>query len=217
MGKAGFSIVFFGIENINPKNLKFFQKSIPLKRLKFLVRKLHKHGMLSFGGFILGTPNDSLKNFEYNLKFAKQLNLDIPAWQIITPFPKTKTRADLKQLGLITNMYDYSKYDGIHANVKTKHLSAQKMDQELIRLYTRYYTPKWFLKRLFQPRLWRLLPYTLHVARNNAHYVLPAWNKLWGSKINGRRSAKEQKTIENEVINEFNKIRKKRDELVKID
>ncbi|MBD3351842.1 MAG: radical SAM protein [Candidatus Lokiarchaeota archaeon] len=212
MGKAGFRIVFFGIENINKKDLKFFQKSIPLKKLKTLVKRLHKHGMLSFGGFILGNPEDNLANFEQNLQFAKMLDLDIPAWQIITPFPRTETREDLLKASLITNKYDYSKYTGIYANVKTKYLSPEKMNKELIRLYVRYYTPMWFIKRLFQARLWHFLPYALHVGWKNKHYILPAWHKLWS-----RRKAKEyQRKTEDNIIDEFNEIRNKREKLVNV-
>jgi len=212
MKKAGFSIVFFGIENADPRNLKFFRKSIPVKKIKYLVDQLHKNGMLTFGGFILGNPEDDLKSFEYNFKFAKYLNLDIPAWQIITPFPKTETREELIQQNLITNLNDFSKYDGLHANVKTKYLDSKTMDRELIRLYARYYTPQWFIRRLFMPRLWKFFPYTIHVGLKFAKYVLPAWKTL----ISALKSKSEKERIkkENIVIDFFNSVRKFRDKII---
>ena len=94
MGKAGFSVVFFGIENIKPQNLKFFDKSIPVNKLKELVNGTHKNGIIEFGGFILGNPDDNLKDFDLNVRFAKMLDLDFPAFQIFTPFPKTELRSN---------------------------------------------------------------------------------------------------------------------------
>jgi radical SAM superfamily enzyme YgiQ (UPF0313 family) len=212
MGKAGFSIVFFGIENINPENLKFFKKSIPLNKIKYLVDQLHKHGMLTFGGFIVGLPDDTPKSFENNLQFAKLLNLDVPAWQTITPFPRTENREELMKAGLVTNPYDYSRYTGIASNIRTKYMTTEEIDKELLRCYVKYYTPMWFLKRLFQFRLWRFLPYALHVGWKNKHYVIPAWNKLWA----GKRNKKVEKIVEDKVISEFNQINKEREALVKI-
>ncbi|MHA1341696.1 MAG: B12-binding domain-containing radical SAM protein [Promethearchaeota archaeon] len=212
MKKAGFSIIFFGIENVNPRNLKFFKKSVPIKRIKFLVDQLHKNGMLTFGGFILGNPDDDLKSFEYNFKFAKYLDLDIPAWQIITPFPRTETREELIQQGLVTNLNDFSKYNGIYANVKTKYLSPEIMNRELIRLYARYYTPMWFTKRLFYPRLWKFFPYTLHVGIKFAKYVLPAWRVLISAFRSKTMEERMQK--ENMVIQFFNKVREFRDKII---
>jgi hypothetical protein len=91
-------------------------------------------------------------------------------------------------------------------------MTTEEIDKELLRCYVKYYTPIWFLKRLLQFRLWRFLPYALHVGWKNKHYVIPAWNKLWS----GRKNALEQKIIEDNVISEFNQINKSRDMLTKI-
>ncbi|MHA1821969.1 MAG: B12-binding domain-containing radical SAM protein [Promethearchaeota archaeon] len=212
MGKAGFSIVFFGIENVDPRNLRFFKKSVPLKKLKYLVKELHKNGMLSFGGFVLGSPNDDLKSFDYNLRFAKYLNLDIAAWQILTPFPKTETREELLNMGLITNLNDFSKYNGITANVRTKRMTSQQMNKALIKTYERYYTPAWLLRKLFQPHLWRYFPYAFMVLLKIARYLLPNWTK-WFFKLVLKSKGRD---LEESILQDFNRARYSRQKLVKI-
>ncbi|MBD3351316.1 MAG: radical SAM protein, partial [Candidatus Lokiarchaeota archaeon] len=74
MGKAGFGIVFFGIENVSKRNLKLFRKSVPkADRMKTLVQKLHDNNIISFGGFIVGNPDDTLSDIRRNIDYAQFL------------------------------------------------------------------------------------------------------------------------------------------------
>ena len=204
MGKAGFGIVFFGIENIRKANLKFFKKSIPIFRLKELVNRLHKANIISFGGFILGNPHDTLADLRNNLEFARYLDLDFPAFQVLTPFPKTEIREEIKDQGLLVNERNYKHYHGLYASVKTYHVDENRLEQEILRSYYNYYTLKWFLKRLKRLHLLnRYLRYIYAVLRKYAPLAIDAWYEEFVLKINGLKKTQ----AESRVLKKFENIR----------
>ncbi|MHA1732204.1 MAG: B12-binding domain-containing radical SAM protein [Promethearchaeota archaeon] len=176
MGRANFSAVFFGVENADPRNLAFMDKRVPVRRVKALVRELHDHGMISFGGFILGNPDDDESSFEANLKFARELDLDFPAFQLLTPYPATETRDDLLAAGLVTNPDDWSRYQGLYANARTKTLDPGQLETLLLSNYFKYYTPGWFVRRLARVDLvGKYLRYILQVARRYGWLAIKSW------------------------------------------
>ncbi|MHA1897326.1 MAG: B12-binding domain-containing radical SAM protein, partial [Promethearchaeota archaeon] len=207
MNKAGFSVVFFGIENVQPKNLNLFNKYIPLQRLKGLVKSLHKNGMISFGGFILGNPDDNEEDINANLKFAKMLNLDFPAFQILTPFPKTEIREEYKEAGLLVNPYDYSKYTGLFGNVKTKYLSAEFLEKEMLRLYYHYYNPIWLLKRFSRLNLlYKYWKYVANIIKKYGKLAISSWNTTMINRLRGKSITQ----AEDQVIDYFALVREKK-------
>jgi len=124
MRKAGFNIVFLGIENNSKENLKFFKKGDISNLTNTAVKYLHKHNLFIAGGLIIGLPDDNKKTIKTIFKFASRLNIDHLAVQIVTPYPKTGIREMYTDMDLITNLENYEKYDGYWANVKTKYLSS---------------------------------------------------------------------------------------------
>ncbi len=208
MGKAGFSIVFFGIENYQKKNLDLFSKRIPLLKLKKMVKDLYKNGMTSFGGFIIGNPDDNVADIETNVRFAKYLDLDVPAFQVITPFPRTELREELLQQGFITNPDDYSRYSGLLANVKTRYLSPQQLDKEVLRCYYRYYTPQWLWRRLWRPKIMkRYGSFFLHVVGKHYKLALSSWWDAYRLKRKMQSQRDAQVNAEDTVLTRFENIR----------
>ncbi len=70
--RAGLKIVFIGMESINPKALKSFEKSINLNRLQQdryieLVNRIRKGGIAFLGAFVLGSDEDNLSSFPFRL------------------------------------------------------------------------------------------------------------------------------------------------------
>lgn len=176
MGRAGFKVVFFGIESPDPAALKFFGKSVPVGGLRHLVRVLHDNGMISFGGFILGNPDDDARAFDRAVEFARWLDLDVPAFELLQPYPGTELRKELADRGLLVNPDDYSKYNGLFANARTRHLAPDALEREVLRCYYRYYSPRFLLGRLRQlgkvRRYWR---FTWRIVRRYGGLALRSW------------------------------------------
>jgi hypothetical protein len=142
--------------------------------------------MISFGGFILGNPYDGLPDFDMNVKFARYLDLDVPAFEIMTPYPKTETREELLEQGLLTNPTDYSRYNGIYANVKTQYLSPQELEHKVLECYYHYYTPRYLLSRLKRFNLINdNLLFILQIIKRYGPLALSSWMKSFMAKLRG--------------------------------
>ena len=127
MALAGFKSVFLGMESASKKNLKAARKGDILDASRKAVRNCHKHGIMVVGGMIFGFPDDGEPEIIENYRFLKSTGADTAYCQILTPYPKTEIRQDLLDQGLVTNALDYTRYNGMWANVKTRKLDAEAL------------------------------------------------------------------------------------------
>jgi radical SAM superfamily enzyme YgiQ (UPF0313 family) len=127
MARAGVSVVFLGIENVSQKNLTSVSKGTTAEISRKAVENCHKHGIMVVGGLVLGFPDDDEADLVRNFEFFKDLGVDGLYCQLLTPYPKTRLRKDLLDAGLVTNPHDFRWYNGMWANVRTRHLSAERL------------------------------------------------------------------------------------------
>jgi anaerobic magnesium-protoporphyrin IX monomethyl ester cyclase len=127
MSRAGFKSIFLGIENVSKKNLQTAKKGDIVDAARKAIALCHKYGIMVVGGMIFGFPDDGEQEIIDNYKFLKSTGADTAYCQILTPYPKTGIRRDLIEAGLVTNRCDYTRYNGMWANVKTRHLSADEL------------------------------------------------------------------------------------------
>ena len=127
MAKAGFRSMFLGIENVSTKNLIASGKGNIVEASKKAVVMCHKYNIMVMGGMIFGFPDDTESDIINNYRFLKSIKADTAYCQILTPYPKTVLRQQLMDNNLITNTDDYKLYNGLWANVKTKHLTSEQL------------------------------------------------------------------------------------------
>jgi radical SAM superfamily enzyme YgiQ (UPF0313 family) len=142
MGKAGFDGVFLGVESINKRNLEFLGKGKMSNDAEKAVQYLHDNNIIVSTGLIGGNPDDDVEDLWENFKLARRLKVDFPIFYISTPYPKTEMRSELEEMGLVTNS-DFTRYDGLHANLKTKHLSEEEVQFITWQMNARYYDLQW--------------------------------------------------------------------------
>ena len=127
MAAAGFCSVFLGIENGSKKNLSAAGKGDIVKASRQAIANCHKHGIMVIGGLIFGFPEDDVQAIRENYEFFKEIGADAAYCQIITPYPKTGLRKQLLADGLVTNKTDLKKYNGLWANIRTRHLDSNEL------------------------------------------------------------------------------------------
>ncbi len=127
MARAGFRTIFLGIENVSRKNLKSAGKGDIVDASRKAVALCHKYGIMVVGGMIFGFPDDNEEDIVENYRFLKSIKADTSYCQILTPYPKTAMRQQLIDQELVTNRDDFSRYNGMWANVKTRHLSSEQL------------------------------------------------------------------------------------------
>src|SRR5262245_39963575 len=143
MARAGFDTVFMGIENAEAANVEALAVAAKRGRSEDetprAVRLLRDNGIKAVGGFIVGNPDDDRAAIARTFRYARQLGLDFPIVQALTPYPRTEMRAELMAEGLVTNPDDLTRYNGYMVNVRTRHLSssaiARAMVWEGVKLY----------------------------------------------------------------------------------
>jgi anaerobic magnesium-protoporphyrin IX monomethyl ester cyclase len=159
MAQAGIQCVFLGIENASKKNLAAAHKGDIVDASRKAVAMCHKYGIMVVGGLIFGFPDDDEEDIIENYQFLKSIGSDTAYCQILTPYPKTGMRHDLLEQGLVTNPDDYRWYNGMWANVKTKHLDADQL--QYLYWYHRQKVLGWW-----EP--------SAHVRRQG-----PLWTSIW--------------------------------------
>ncbi|MFH1078738.1 MAG: radical SAM protein [Pseudomonadota bacterium] len=155
MGQAGFRSVFLGIENVSRHNLRIMKKADIAVAARQAVDNCHRHGIMVIGGLIFGMPDDDEEAVRRNYVFLKELDVDASYCQMLSPFPKTVIREHLLGEGLVTNHDRYERYNGLWANVKTRHLTAEQLQYAF--WYHRQTTLGWWTPSPFarnHNRLW---------------------------------------------------------------
>lgn len=130
MAAAGFRSVFLGIENVSKDNLHSADKGDIGSFAKKAVENCHKYEMMVIGGLIFGFPDDDETSIKENYEFFKDVQADAAYCQVLTPYPKTGMRENLIEQELVTNETDLKRYNGLWANVKTKHLDSDQLQYQ---------------------------------------------------------------------------------------
>ncbi len=130
MALAGFKLLFLGIENVSAANLKNSGKGNILTASREAVSLCHKYGIMVLGGMIFGFPDDKVEDIIANYQYLKEIQADSAYCQILTPYPKTGLRKSLMEEGLVTNCDDYSRYNGLLANIRTRHIDEKELQYQ---------------------------------------------------------------------------------------
>src|SRR5208337_3731919 len=127
MDRANFRITFVGFESMDPDALKGMKKPTNPGINRRAAALLRQHRIAVIAGLIAGYPEDTRETVIHNWRMIEDLKPDLIYSQYLTPYPKTPVRQELLEAGLVVNVDDYSKYDGFHCNIRTRHLSRDEL------------------------------------------------------------------------------------------
>ncbi|MFX1539003.1 MAG: B12-binding domain-containing radical SAM protein, partial [Promethearchaeota archaeon] len=155
--EANFKAFFLGIENPHQEKLQTIGKNVSnmAKKAEAVVAQIRSHGAIALGGLIVGNPDDKAEDFFKILSYTKRINADAPIFFVLTPYPNTQIREILIQKNLVTNLYDYSNYDALSANIKTSNLSTEAVEILTEYLYDNFKGLDW----LFNTNIRRVYPW----------------------------------------------------------
>ncbi|MFX1308924.1 MAG: B12-binding domain-containing radical SAM protein, partial [Promethearchaeota archaeon] len=127
MARAGFWVVFIGIESVNEESLKNVRKGFEFNNVIEALKILHENNIIVIGNLIIGidlkeTEEDVIKE----IKFMKTVDVDIVSFVLLTPFPGSDTFKELDEQGLVISK-DWSKYTVFHPVIKTHQLSPRQL------------------------------------------------------------------------------------------
>ncbi|MCD2346690.1 MULTISPECIES: B12-binding domain-containing radical SAM protein [Clostridium] len=133
--KSGCSGLLIGIESINEDNLiDINKKTNHVYKYKEAIKKIQSKGIKILGSFILGLDNDTPDIFEKTLKFVEDTELQLPAFNILTPYPGTKIAKRLIDENRIFS-FDWSDYTATKAVYVPKNMSVDELSEGYRWLY----------------------------------------------------------------------------------
>jgi len=161
--EAGCIAIDIGFESLSNKTINILgKKTIDTKTSKKVIRKIHDHGISVGGTFMFGFDNDTKKTMDETLQNISSIDIDVPRFAILTPFPGTPLYHKLDADGRIFTK-DWSKYDLNHVVFHPKNMSPEELQSEWQRIYNEVYSSTNLLKRTckknnlnFSSWIWRL-------------------------------------------------------------
>ena len=90
MKKAGCWLVAFGIESGSQKVLDNVKKDAKVEDAARTIRMCNKHGVRTWGYFIIGLPGENRETVRQTIDFAKSIPLDIALFHVAMPYAGTE-------------------------------------------------------------------------------------------------------------------------------
>ncbi len=139
---AGCNKVIIGLENINPDNLQALQKKQNMiTEYRTMLQAFRKHGIITYAGYILGLPADTMKSIEQDIRtIQKELPVDILEIFLLTPLPGSADHRSLHNQGVWMDP-DMNKYDFEHVTIRNHpKMSPDELQEIYNRAWHLYYS-----------------------------------------------------------------------------
>jgi radical SAM superfamily enzyme YgiQ (UPF0313 family) len=162
MKKAGAHTVYFGIESGSQKILDFIGKGITLDLSKLSVKKANNAELNTLGSFIIGFPNDTVKDIKTTIKFSKSIGVTVAQFTIATPYPGTRLwDYSIENKLLLTK--NWRKFTTLSPVMKLTNFSSDQILKWLSWAYISFYVrPLYLMKDMVKRHSFvfkRLIPY----------------------------------------------------------
>jgi anaerobic magnesium-protoporphyrin IX monomethyl ester cyclase len=143
MRKAGCKTIWFGVESASQKILQRIGRNTTPQEVENAFKLCRKNGIKTACSFMLGLPDETLKDMEDSLKFAKKLNPDWCQFNTFIAYPDSRLYNELLEKG------NYVKLDEFLLSVKTEEFNYDSLMMVQRRFFKEFHmTPRQILKRI---------------------------------------------------------------------
>lgn len=145
--ESGCKVLFFGIESLSEDQQQTMRKAFnEIEKLESALKSIKKMGILIYASMIFGFDNDTKETFNETVRFLKKNNISTASFNILTPYPGTKTLEYLKNENrLITKDWRY--YDHSTVVFKPKNMKPYELQIGKNRAKKKFYSISSVLKR----------------------------------------------------------------------
>ena len=145
--RSGCQAMFVGLESLSQENLRATHKS-PNEGtdMEEAIRTIHKAGIEIIGSFVLGLDGDDRSVFARTVEFAQRQKLVAAQFAVLTPFPGTEMRRQLKGENRILD-HDWSHYTMSNVVFRPRHMTDRELRAGQKYVYKRFYSIPSILKR----------------------------------------------------------------------
>jgi len=146
--EAGCILWNIGFDSISQKALNSAGKNIyETKDFSSIVKKINGSGVAVMGQFILGFDTDTIEIFDKTIDTINEIGINVPAFNILTPFPGTPLYDRLAKEGRILTS-DWSKYTLETVVFQPKLMSPEELQNGFNRLVKTFYHPTRIIQRV---------------------------------------------------------------------
>jgi anaerobic magnesium-protoporphyrin IX monomethyl ester cyclase len=143
MKKAGCKTIWFGVESGSQRILQRIGRNTTLEQIETAFRLCRKIGIQTACSFMLGVPDETLKDMDMSLKFAKKLS---PDWCIFNVFI---ANPDSRLYQEVLDSKNYTQLDDFLLAVKTKEWDYNSLLAVQRRFFIDFHrSPKQIIKRV---------------------------------------------------------------------
>jgi len=143
MNKAGCKTIWFGVESGSQRVLQRIGRNTTLEQIETAFKLCRKNGIQTACSFMLGTPDETLKDMEASLKFAKKLNPDWCLFNIFIANPDSRLYQE------VLDSKNYDQLDDFLLTVKTEEFDYNSLLVIQRRFFRDFHrSPKQIVKRI---------------------------------------------------------------------
>lgn len=150
---SGLSHISIGIERSDNADLKDMGKynysSDMIKECMYILRRKYPQ-VFRQATFIIGIRNETRNSILKQVKYAKEIAADYPAFHPMTPVPGTEFWRQAKENGWL-EIEDFSYYDWITPVMSSKYLSRREIEDLVYLANRKFISFAWIIKGLFSP------------------------------------------------------------------
>lgn len=140
MGKTNCRVVYVGMESINPRTLKAYNKMQEVADIEHCIKTFHRYGIMVHGMFVLGSDEDDRSTVRQTAEFTISSGLDTVQFLSLVPLPGTPFYEQLKTQGRLLSS-DWRYYDGHHVVHCPRLMSPWELQDETMKAFHRFYSP----------------------------------------------------------------------------
>lgn len=181
--ESGFHSLFLGIENLNAESLAEVHKRVNRNRdMDEVVRRIHRAGILTYSGFMVGFDHDDPAVFDQMLEFIQRNGIVMPSLTKVNAVPGAALYERLSEAGRL----DSAVVPGVahRSNVRGVPMGDQLRDQGYARLMQNLWEPRSFYARARHAL--REFPSEVHGQRPRLQDIVMLLRILFFAGIAGR-------------------------------
>ncbi len=159
MKRSGCETLALGLESVDQASLDALHKSQTVSDIVAAIDAIHAHGMRVHGMFVLGAGTDDQGTMPRTVDFAIRHRIDTVMLNVLTPAPGSAWFEEMDASGRIFDRR-WELYDGQHVVITPTHMEPAELQRAVLDGYTRFYSPKQWLRCLLERRWLSLRDHT---------------------------------------------------------
>jgi radical SAM superfamily enzyme YgiQ (UPF0313 family) len=145
--KSGCVGILVGIESLVQEALAAMGKRVnKVSQYAREIKRIHQHGIGLIGCFVFGFDQEDASVFKKTVDFVRKLNIEVPQFTLLTPYPGTALRTTLEKAGRILHN-QWEKYDVSHVVFRPEKMTPEQLLQSYRQACRKVYSYWSILKR----------------------------------------------------------------------